>query len=1570
MPTEVRDSPKVDRVSPKPKLKLSSFLPQILTSHEGLHITDKQRENAFAQLIPEKPDLGGQRSDRDLREVLTGKVVEHKPDMQVRDEILDIRGLRVEPVTEGVVVPDVVRPVAVNRLLNLPRPRPVRRDNGGNGGGNNNGGGERGDGGGAGGGAGDGGGGREGSPNPENLGSPESPEGARIYVEQVLEMRTTKSYNERYGIVENKIRIGGLYGGIQKFVNGVIKDRHGQSPFGEHMHFPKPTRSVIQVEGRSVEVLTPAEFPKASDAIESMRQEAIRFKERYELGDVGAAEVGSRGAWKVEPLPDQSDQERSLARMAQKFNESDDPEVVRTARSELLNYFKNAKNRGLFDDVDAALNSLYKQVTTGAGRMSPDQTEEVYERGLAIAMSMGQRAFRNKMLQEDETLRPPQQLNGVWEPYVDWASQRIRRAMIGANQERVLEGEWSIRTPEQEGRARRETYWGLGPYPKMYQITAETEDQFVTAKETFLTMVRSGMLGRAPTANFEHVKNFIDEFSRTGGEKALEGRISEGFLEENRLELEALLYLLVANYAKEVYNPQQAKEAAMAMASDEGPARWVRAYRAGRGKVAVFTHMFDYEEMMDIFNNSVGERGELDIVAGQFLQDTVREIAIERGMGVVIKDYDPRDEYFSKGESEVRRGSSNNWDLGSKIQAAIDLKGIEDKLSKIQEDIDDGKIKLNKGETPVSKLDDRDQARWNAYRTNLNRLGLTKNTEDFKELYEGFDKGDYHIKNYKAYQEDLKESREKPGYARKYAELAKLPESIQKSIRIGRAQVQLKEMREAILKGEFKLESGKKPKDHLDPKDREAYEEAYVEAASNFEIAFQMQNVMGEKARRGKGFIYIDRNKHVQNYFEVSDKLRCRWASESERKEFLNKDEKVINLDGLSIQQIDKLIPHLILTKVLSSEEVESFKKGWMIYKVSRDKKKPASFTQEWKTLYEGMSDEEKEDVVDNIPTYKAENWVQWGVTQIKMKYADAPVEVRRQKVTEGWRRLIKEVKTKGYSARLWEPGEKGRRQLMTYKRPLGRIDAETGKFRKYKHGEVLGYNSSGQPIELRFGNNGRPLMPFTDGKLVVYDSADPTQRDLVTIDGITPNTIARQVDQQEFAREMDRVVEEGGDIGSKEEFTKLRQDLAKQVASTLVEEVVPTFDFAAGGSDFRSNYTQDSYNYYQGNDRVTAFQPHVLMGKYAIAAGLSRPEDEDLLARRGLVVDPTRRRTRKLPDVQQQREVTLVAAAVLESMQDRMRIRHGIYRAFLPKDAYVGRMRMGYRNEDWAGMDRFTFGFVELAAQQPQRFARRFGAEIAISPLEHDSGPARWGASGLSEGVKMMADEIKQTSGQAIKGQFGLTKVFESQDKAIEIFNHLVGYTDKGRHVYGLYRKPTDNNEKMHKNLNAAQSEGILGNPTHAIPFLYDFKECFGRLQTVVQDMEVMYSSIDNSAGGLNLEDHEVFFADGSFNTAIETDLKIIGNNGVGRNRQTAFLDGEDGEQGFYRWLVDESPGGGAHVYPDEGYWNYFLFNHYSKAEARRVRTRNALGVERVQWLLRPVEAGLIKDWLTDKIR
>lgn len=1397
-----------------------------------------------------------------------------------------------------------------------------------------------------------------------------SPERGRWLVEEFLRYRLTMSYEVRYN-TENGPRFKWICDEIDKYVDGISETRNDRDEFGPYQAFPRPPerKLIINEAGEKVlEKFRPPEFLPKPQELERLDKVVEELHKQYMLEGAEQLEQPTETHFRDEALATENgktifaksfwDRYTKIDRILSDDESENYPktpdeldallEEASTAIKQVDVYVRQAKNNGLLEEVEVVLNSLYQRITQPG--ISLEHVRAYLRDGKVEAIDAAQAEFKEKSL-ENHNLAV---FAGIGKAYVELALRTMERSVRGMPQplKERGEGEWLTPSAEQASKGKKETYWTTGSWPKYYQVTAETEEQFLVAKDTFFQMIRTAGLGKSPDAVYEHVQNFIEAFKGAGGRQVQERNISNEFLLENRLELEALLFVFVGNYSNEVYNHKQRYDAMMAMSKDEGPARWVGIYRSGKGGAASFGEIFDMEALMDIYMNPVGERGELTITSGHFLQDMIQEIVIERGMGIALKDYDPREPYL------------NSDDLKAKIYAAKELERINSDLQEYRRGIRDnnlqldaglqevklkqgvielknGRVKIRRGCTAEWLLSDRDQTRLGAFKSNLKRLGLTKSHEEFRALYEGFDKGDTHIKNYRSYEKAQKEDKDKPKDQRRFL-FEDLPESIRRSIDLGRIQIEVQEIRQKIIKGEVTPERGKRAADLLaDPRDRDIYKEAFNEAAANFDVAFQMQGVLGEKGRRGRGFLYVDRNKHIRFYFEVWDSLR---------------------LQG---KDIDKTQEYEDLLASFSEDQKESFKIGRML-SLMRDKKRPVTFTDAERRFYDNLSPENKQDFVDNLPVYQAENFVQWGVFWTKMKYADDAViwderggwktwsdpialrirkqnkdakkeelanfkaKYRKAKAEETRDRLIEQLRTKGYEAQLTsdELGPDRQPKIMTYKRPLGAMDSSrinpvTCWLKPFKNGEVVGYNKTGQEIRLSFDENGESQgLEFDDqGKVLIYDKPGGDDRKRILYDSINVNTRAR--------------LHAGSGV--------------------FVEEVAATFGFAALSDDFRNRYTDHTYWYYQGNNRHTILTDKIFKAARRIRDGISRPEDEDILATALLVVDPTLCRVMKLPDRQANREVKLIAAAVLESFQGKQRTRHALHRAFLPEDGFEGRLGgAGYRNEDWAGYDRFTMGFEELVAQQPLRFARRSKAWIANVPMEHDAAGPRWGVHGVGGAVKAMADEIKYITHQGIVGQFGLTKIFEVLYKSVEMYNKLVGYTDPqtGKHVFGVMEKPTDNNEIMHKYTKDSMDHKILSDPTFSIPFMYDLLKCVGRLQELMQVMRVVDTNNDNSAGALDLEEVDTFLEDGRFNPELETNQEITLKNGTARNRQHAFLFGEGNWEGFWKWLSDRRPGRGGDVYKGERYWNEFFHREYKKFDGD---------------VAKDVEP--IKVWATDKV-
>lgn len=1429
---------------------------------------------------------------------------------------------------------------------------------------------------------------------PEGLRGPENetnPEKGRWLVDEFLRYRLTMPYEVRYN-AENGPRYRWICDEIDKYVSRVIKTRSAVPTFGLHKAYPRPSKSWLKSPTGDNEVeedFKPPEFGPQPDEIEKLGVAITELRKQYVIE--GAEQAGQPAEIIEEALP--TDGEGRLipaSHFKARFDNPSTPQEIQEVRDQLDVFFRQAKRNGLLGEVDTVLNETFQEITKEG--ISPAQAATLLAQSIALANNAAFAEIRDRMLEGADISA----FADVGVAYIDFAARAMERHLRGQRQPEPREDEWSIPSSEVASRGEKETYWNTATWPKYYQVTAENEEQFLTAKQTFFSMIRQAGLGKSPDAVYEHIQNFIEAFKGQGGKMVQKEHITNKFLTDNRQELEASLFVFLGNYANEVYNHERRYKAMEAMSLDEGPARWAALYRSRMGGIATFTEIFDMEPLMDIYMNPVGERGELTIQAGHFVQDIIQEEVIERGMGIVLKDYDFREQYLRSDDLEAKiRATREMQEIREKLAAF--RTGVRDgnltlpdnlKEQKIKEgviEVKKGRIRLAKGYTYNDLLTGREKIRYDALRNNLGRLGLTRSHEEFQALYEGFANGDTHRKNYKRYMRAYPRNKEKLAFAN-------LPEALRRSIDLGRIQDQVSAFRQAIVDGKIIPLPGTKAVDLLSPGDKQIWEEAFAEAEADFAVAFEMQGVLGEKGRRGRGFLYANRNLHLRFFFEQWDKLR------TEGLEILNDEE------GILI----KTTAYDTMWNGFTKDQQRSFEIGFVLFKLRnidpellKKGSDPAQFLPEQlRNFYKTLSPEDKADFTDNIPVYLAENFVNWGIFWTKMKYADNasvweendgwkewqdPIarrireqnlsakkyefanfkaKYRRAKIEETRGRLIKELYNNGFQAKLTsdEIGPNGQPKIMTYKRPLGVIDSVTGQFRKFNKDEELGFSREGQKIRLAFDQEGKLVGRVEDGSTIQLEF-DPKTGQVILFD-----------------RAEDEKDDQGNVINPRKQITyetltnKTKAKLHEE-SGVFVEEVEATFEFAVLSDDFRNRYTAHTYWYYQGNNRHPLLDEDVRQAAERIRQGVSRPEDEDILAIALIVVDPTGCRIRKFPDRQQQREITLVASAVLESYQDKQRIKHALHRAFLPSDGFEERMQAGYRNEDWAGMDRFTMGFEEFAAQQPLRLMRRGAAWIADVPFEVDAAPRRWGAHGVGGAVKLLADEVKNIAHQGVVGQFGLTKAFNVLYKAVDMWNAIVGYTDPqtGLHVFGLGEKPTDNNEKLHENFTEAISGDLLNNPSKAIPFLYKFIQAFERLQKVVKIVRVVDSDNDNSAGAVNLEEVDVFLEDGSFNMAIMKDRSIRSNNGTGRNRQYAFLYGEgQGPEtgllrrwiGWYNWLVSKKPGHGGDVYRRERFWNSLLKKSYHDFEADEFRVYKEEDLKRFIKEAEPLEV-----WLTEKI-
>lgn len=1168
-----------------------------------------------------------------------------------------------------------------------------------------------------------GGGGRgpEGPREPELPRGPEwetSPERGRKIVEDIINLRTDPklSYAERYALKDEQGHpcMAQLYKELQDYVNAISRERNERDPWDRYARNSQGiVTGVKEIEASLLEI------ENDEQGRPRLKPPPPQISDQYEES-VTDEERASLEAYPLQTL----------------LGEDANPATPADRRSEIQKqlsiYFGLAKEKGLLKGVDQVLESIYKNIKG----VPADQARRLIAQRIGEAQDAAEMTFDLRSMDQEVV-----GLYGVWNSYIRWARRRFELMLQGQNQPEYGERNWEFQLPKGKG---TEIYWEIGNYPKYYRITANNREQMLIAKESFLRRIKKGSLGKSPEAIYQHVDNFKEVFGQRGGELVEAGVIDDVFLTEQRQELEAQLYIFGADYSNETYNPKQYKEFMTAMALHEGPQRWVRLLRAGDGQVAAFTHMFDKEALMEIFNNPVGERGELDIIAQHFLQHQIQQMAIERGMGVVLKDYDPKD--------------PNN-------------------TIRFMADDEAGKVRAKE------------------LKANLDRIGLHMSDEEFKNLFEGFDKGDVHILDFQQHRQLSKD------------QLQQLPEILRDSIALGRIQLEINKIRLEVQQGTTVLKKGETLFNKLldggriSKKDIDLYKNAYAKAEVNFNIAFQMQGASGEKVRRGRGFFYVDRNPHIQAYQAVQK-------------------EDDIKPDGSD----------LTLQQKRSRWWNNSQWLGWMISEL-REGRAFQTFSREEQYFYYGLGEfdqvgklkfrnrttedqvragtiewivpADRENFVDHIPVYLAEKFVQYAVTRTKVQYANFKAKDRTAAAAKAREYAIEQIKKFGWQAQLTLP------KIL--------FDAE--------------------------------------GNVLDSDSNQPE-----------------------------------------------------------------TVDFQKAVKHIYSRYTTHTYWGYQGENRQMILRPELFEAAKRIRAGWKSPEDEDVLASQLLIIDPTLKRVKRFKADEIQREITLFQAAVEESFLGHVDINKALFKAFLPKDGARGKMRAGYNMEDWGGMMRFTMGIKELSASQPARFSRRLGAEIAIMPIYTDSMAAIWGQDGVMGAVSMFADKIEEIGGQRMVSQFGIAKFIDQQDYAVALYNALIGSVQEGKHVEGLYMKPTNDNDALHRFAADLISERMEENLGRQLEFLQQLRSTFGRLETVLKIMRPMYSDVRNAGGALRLENVDIFLDNGKFNPDIERNSEIYMNTGTSRHLASDFYNE------FADWLISELPGGGGQIYPEELIWNRFL--------------------------------------------
>lgn len=602
-----------------------------------------------------------------------------------------------------------------------------------------------------------------------------SPERGRSIVKEIIRLETTLRYADRYhvrsGLMSLDIRLGRRE--IYNERNGTYLDQL----YKDLQDYTRAVRRVLNVRDPWDPAVAYRELEQALEGrttgeVSGANQLGINRRNRGERPSV---------------LPTES-----LNSLLTKYKSETNAEVV---EGDMAIWFQEARNFGLLDRADTLFTSFYKQLTEG--NIPAEQIEEELKKVRDNAKGSIEGLLRSRRTDPRSAA-----LSGIAEAY-STRTYDIFELMLSGERYYSIEGEFRL----DEGLDEEEdtnTYWRPGYYPKTYDILAKTAKHFRRAADSFLSTITRGRLGKSAAQLYEHFNNFTEKLVQAASAQNIE----EQFSIELKQELEGHGHVFGADYSFETYNMRSANQFLMAMALDEGPQRWIAVARSGNGAVGAYLLKFDRDPRVKLMHNPGGSRGQLlnDTVTQHYLHAEIRNILIEEGMGVVMKNYDPRDAKSS----------------------AYDPQSIR-----------------------VLNLPQAEHAREQALAANVARIGIHQPTDEFKGLYEGFDKGDAHLINYGRYR----------GWSDD--QLQALAPALRRSVIIGKVQSLLfpqgernqgKDKNQLIKVIEKLIAEGR-----LTARDKRYWEEAYDHSRANFATAFQMVGATGEKARRGGGVFFIDR---------------------------------------------------------------------------------------------------------------------------------------------------------------------------------------------------------------------------------------------------------------------------------------------------------------------------------------------------------------------------------------------------------------------------------------------------------------------------------------------------------------------------------------------------------------------------------------------------------------------------------------------------------------------------------------------------------------------------------------
>lgn len=1341
--------------------------------------------------------------------------------------------------------------------------------------------------------------------NPEWLASPER---GRWLVEQVTYMETNPKfpYEVRWN-AENGPRLYYLSRELIKFVWTTERDRHRRAPFKAEEAHP------IKVEPD--ESLSEKQFvTKLKVLYDDLSKKAIdQVSQEENIPPIDFTEIDARG--------------HDLDTLTAKFEDMTiPPDEKLQVEEDLLKYFQEGKRLGLLRGADEVFNALFLEFSNGnrpaahIRALLEQQAVITPQNPTPMAYAEIEDKIRRKAT--DPEVNP--RLLKIAHAYILWNRAKLRDILNGIDRGPYREGEWQVPDEKEEGEI-IETYWEPSPnYPTYYMLHAKNPREFKIAKETFMRMLKSHALGYAPaelTQFYQNFKNLLDgEAKRLAMQQENDqdgpNKMTKGFVDELRQEFDADFYSWGAAYYSEHYNKDGAKQYSQAMYLDEGPQRLAAMFRSNDGEVAFHTQFQDdLHGLFEFALNAQGSRGQFkDSIVQNYIANTLTEIQIERGMGVVIKDYDNRD----------LLGGLSGEAFEARLNRARYISNIE------------AVLKRNKYQ--LDSLPEEEQKYYLAVqeniRGNISRLTLYQSDEDFATCYEEFYTGNAHRNNYRAYIEHG------------HLTLKDLPKRLRDSVRLGGIQVEVDKFREQVRAGEVVLRPGetiiKKLRNlkRISRKDENFYENAHERSAANYEAAMQLQQMTHETTVRGGGVYFVYRNKCERAYMEA-------------RERYLEASGEKLKQGELSFEKMRDEWHKAVESKLSLEERKARWTKeehtGWVLHEM-RMGTRLDTFPEDERRLIRGLSPEDRQQFTDNISTQLATKAVMAVANAIRMKYADdSPIwqeredlayfvheknkkgnfkypnfravyrtEMVNRAINDATERIYGDGFTAQFSDREYEvlDFDPEKKELKFAKEPLK--DSRTKVIDHpimYKTPHVFGYTALGKKV-VDFSEDKKPIGLETSD----FDETDQ------------PIVYDKPAGSWEYVNKEFKWVErkriEPADLEAKKAKYSLTEWQTKtgEKRFTAVDSVRLSLETAIGSH--LELHTLHTYFAYQSNTTDSLAPPHVWLEAEQIRDGVLKAEDADPHAALLLTLDPTLHRLKFFEGPQMAIEGIVFDAAVDESFMTWVHVRKALNKKFSPRDGDSEFMQMGYYIEDRGGDARFSMMMHNLVSKMPKRWARRFAAETGDLPMYASTTADNVGVDGVRKLVALMDDEIHKLSGQRIVSQFGLMKSLSMFDNSTQLWFALIGGTDPqtGKAIEGTLLKPLANNDKL---VEEWRNPNLFTDPAAQNAYLYKLKDSFARIEKLLHDeLRKMYAEARNAQGALLLDKTDIFLPNGRYNPEIDTDRNTGSSRQIGKEFWDAYV----------AWLTSREPGGGIDFYGESAAFYEMLNRPYLIYDGEKV--------------------------------